>query len=176
MDFFEAAAKRSSYREAFADAPVPESDLRKILQAGIQAPSGYNMQSTSFVAVTDPALLEQLAQLLPTPATKTAKAMIVVVTEEIAAACCELTWEKEDYAAAVENILLGITALGYAGVWMDGMTRMGGKDAKAQQIAALLHVPEGKRVRTIIPIGVPAKAVPQKEKKPFAERVVWQTY
>jgi len=49
---------------------------------------------------------------------------------------------------------LGAVAMGYAAVWMDGMTRMEEKDA---DIAALLNVPADKKVRSIIPIGVPEK-------------------
>ena len=37
MDVFEAIARRYSYRGAFTDQPVPRDDLRKIVQAGIQA-------------------------------------------------------------------------------------------------------------------------------------------
>ena len=33
MDFFEAVAKRYSYRGEFTDAPVPRGDLEKIVQA-----------------------------------------------------------------------------------------------------------------------------------------------
>ena len=54
MEVFEAFARRYSYRGPFTDAPVPREDLRKIVQAGIQAPSGKNEQVVSFVIVDDP--------------------------------------------------------------------------------------------------------------------------
>ena len=69
--------------------------------------------------------------------------------------------------------MLAIVDMGYAGVWMDGMSRMNDADT---EIAALLQVPEGKWVRSIIPFGVPTAAVPQREKKPFEERVVWDHF
>jgi nitroreductase len=37
----------------FAATPVHEEDLRKILQAGLEAPSGYNLQPWRFVVVRD---------------------------------------------------------------------------------------------------------------------------
>jgi len=37
---------------------VPDEHLRLIVEAGILAPSGYNGQTTSFVVVSDTALLE----------------------------------------------------------------------------------------------------------------------
>ena len=39
---------------AFSSEPVEEEDLKKILQAGLEAPSSYNMQPWSFIVVRDP--------------------------------------------------------------------------------------------------------------------------
>ena len=176
MEFFEAVQKRASYRGVFTETLIPEENIRKILDAGIRAPSGYNFQTTEFVVVRDPALRAELAALLPTPATKSAPVILVAVSgQEMNKAenAAHLYFDTEDYAAAVENIMLAITALGYAGVWMDGMSRMNDKDT---QIATLLRVPEGKRVRTIIPFGVPQTEPQQRQKKSFEERVVWEQY
>ncbi len=175
MEFFEVVEKRGSYRGEFEDARVPEDDIREIVSAGLCAPSGYNMQTTSFAIVQDAALRAELAELLPSPATKSAPVILVAVSEVKIneRGVAKFPFEIEDYAAAVENIMLAITAKGYAGVWMDGMTRVG---EVPQKIAALLNVPEGKTVRTIIPLGTPKKEVKQREKKPFDERVVWDRF
>ena len=61
MDLFEAIARRHSYRGPFADAPVPRDDLRKIVEAGIRAPSAVNKQVTRFVIVDDPKLPADIA-------------------------------------------------------------------------------------------------------------------
>ena len=175
MEFFETIEKRASYRNAFLEKEIPEEDIRRILTAGLYAPSGYNMQTTSFVVVRDTALKKAISELLPTPATKSAAVIIVALSEEKAAkaAAGPVHFETEDYAAAVENIMLAITACGYAGVWMDGMTRTEGTERK---IAELLNVPAGKSVRTIIPFGVPEKEAKQMSKKPFDERVTWDKF
>ena len=73
----------------------------------------------------------------------------------------------EDCAAAVENMLLAITALGYASVWVAGWLRVEGR---ADRIGQLLDVPEGKTARIILPIGTPTESYPRKEKMPFEER------
>lgn len=39
---------------SFSDEPVADDDLRRILEAGQQAPSGYNLQPWRFVVVRDP--------------------------------------------------------------------------------------------------------------------------
>ena len=44
---------------------------------------------------------------------------IVVTSKCIHAGDYNLEFEIEDYAASTENIMLVITAMGYAGVWME---------------------------------------------------------
>ena len=39
---------------SFDGAPIPDEDLKKILEAGLNAPSGYNMQPWRFVVVRTP--------------------------------------------------------------------------------------------------------------------------
>lgn len=166
MDFFDVVKQRGSYRDEFLPVEVPDEDLKAILDAGVRAPSGYNGQTVSFIAVRDAKLRQQIAELLPTPATKTAPVILVVASEPNDHGC--MNFEMVDYGAATENLMLAITACGYAGVWMDGMVRSGDMSAK---LAKLLHVSEGKTIRTIVPFGKPAKPVSQKEKKPLSERV-----
>jgi nitroreductase len=84
-----------------------------------------------------------------------------------------ISFAVEDCAAAVENMLLALTDLGYASVWLDGVLR---RDDIAGRIARLLGVPPDKRVRILLPVGVPAEAVPQKEKLPFAQRAWFNRY
>ena len=167
MDFFDVISKIGSYRDEFLSTEVRDEDLKKILDAGIKAPSGYNLQTTSFIAVKNPKVKEEIASILSTPATKTAS-VIIVVLSEFNDSHNGLSFEIEDYGAATENIMLAITALGYAGVWMDGMVRLNGAREK---LASLLAVPKEKTIRTIIPFGIPAKAVTQKAKKSMDERV-----
>ena len=45
---------------SFDGEPLPAEDLRAILQAGLQAPSGYNMQPWRFVVVQQPEQLRRL--------------------------------------------------------------------------------------------------------------------
>ena len=139
MDLFDAIAKRYSYRGAFTDAPVPRKDLEKIVQAGIQAPSACNEQVASFVIVDDPALLRQIAEIVDKPVCHTAKAMIVCVADP-RPVYADMSFAAEDCAAAVENMLLAITALGYASVWLDGVLRA---EDRADRIGRLLGVPAG---------------------------------
>ena len=63
MELMEAIRARKSYRNQFEDTPVPRNDLREILEAGVAAPSGCNMQTTQFIGVDDPVLVKRLAEI-----------------------------------------------------------------------------------------------------------------
>jgi len=172
MDVFEAIAKRHSYRGDFKNTPVPRTDLERIVWAGLQAPSGCNAQTTSFVIVDDPALLRELAAIIDRPVMRTAMAAIVCVAEH-RPVYHGLSFGVEDCAAAVENMLLAITAMGYATVWLDGVLRV---ENRGRRIADLLGVPADREVRIVLPIGIPAAKGEPKEKKPFAERAWFNRY
>lgn len=166
MEVFDAIEKRHSYRKAFKPDPVPKKDIARIVDAGIKAPSGYNAQTTSFVIVDEKDLIGRIAaivgkeSLIDTP-------VIVVVIMGPPIPEKNLYFGIEDYSAAAENILLAVTALGYATVWIDGVLR---SENRAEQIGELLGVPDDHEVRVILPIGIPAEEGAMKEKKSFSER------
>ena len=166
MDLFDAVEKRHSYRGEFEESAVPREDLERIVDAGIRAPSGCNAQTTKFVIVDDPEKLAAIAQIVDRPFTRTARAMIVCVAEH-RAVYGEMSFGVEDCAASVENMLLAITALGYASVWLDGVLR---RDTTGAKIGELLGVPANLDVRVMLPVGVPKDECPQKERLSFSER------
>ncbi|OHB72751.1 MAG: hypothetical protein A2V70_17275 [Planctomycetes bacterium RBG_13_63_9] len=172
MDLFDAIDRRHSYRGDFTDAPVPREHLRRIVQAGIRAPSAANEQVASFVIVDDPDLLGQIARIVDRPVCNTARAMIVCVADP-RPVHRGISYAIEDCAAAVENMLLAVTALGYATVWLDGVLRA---ENKAARIADLLGVPDDKAVRVLLPLGIPTEPGTQKEKLPFDERAWFNQY
>ena len=175
MEFFETVANRHSYRGPFTDQGVDPDDLRKIVQAALDAPSGMNKQTTGFVIVNDPGLVSRIAAMHESnKAVQQAKAFIVCTIdaepERIYAGC---HFQIEDCSAAVENMLLAIAATGYASVWIDGWLRT---DDHAETIGKLLGMPGDKVVRIILPIGVPEYPVRGPEKKPFDQRAWFNSY
>ncbi len=174
MELFEAIDKRHSYRDDFLDKPVSREDLQKIVEAGIKAPSGCNVQRTTFVIVDDPALLAEIRKIHSMKAVQTAKAVIFCVMPiNPPPAYGKLNFEVEDCSAATENMLLAATALGYATVWIDGHLRAEGR---AEKFDKLLGVPQGHTCRIMLPIGVPAKAKRRADKKPFTERAFFNKH
>lgn len=172
MEFFDVINKRYSHRTAFKNEAIPDEDIRKIIDAGIKAPSGMNEQTTSFIVVTDSDLRKKISDVLPTEATRTAPVIIAVLSEHVVTAC-GMAFETEDYASATVSMLLAVAASGYASVWMDGMT----KNAKANtEIKKILQIPENKTLRTILPVGIPEKEGKQRERKSFEERCSYNLY
>ena len=175
MNFFEVVKKRHCYRGDHKDMVVRREDLMQIVQAGLDAPSGCNAQTTRFVIVDDQTLLEQIGQMHPAnKAMQQAKAYIACIIDKNPEAIYEgFEFQVEDCAAAVENMLLATTALGYASVWIDGWLR---REDRNEKIGQLLGAPDSKIVRILLPIGVPAKEVRGPEKMPFAERAFFNKY
>ena len=162
METLETIRRRRTVREFTGD-PIPRSDLETIVDAGRLAPSGYNRQPWDFIVVTEQAMIDELkiaAQWM-----EQAGAIIALVLD------AESTkfW-LEDGAAAVENMLLAATALGYGSCWLQGYT-----EPLEEQFKTLLDVPSDKRLLTLIPVGVPV-TWPQKEKKTLNEVIHWERY
>jgi nitroreductase len=181
MELFEAIENRRSIRRYKPD-PVDDKKIEAILEAGRWAPSWSNTQCWRFIVVRDPQVKSRLAETLlkfklpdkeiDNPAInmiKTAPVVIVV--------CAKLgtsgtapgvgsgdyftekgDWYMFDTALAVQNMLLAAHALGL------GTVVIGTFDAAKAEKA--LNVPEGYRVVTFFPVGMPdheGKAPPRKE-------------
>ena len=167
MDAIEAIMNRHSYRGKYRPDPVPRADLVTILNAGLAAPSGCNKQTVSLIAVADPALLQRLREVIDPPVGETAPAMICVLTERIVA-YRDRCFSVQDYGAAIENMLLAITALGYQSCWYEG--HITDEDRIGQRMARILGVPENYELVCVLPVGVAVSEPIPPKKKPVSER------
>jgi len=161
MNALEAIGKRRSVRK-YTGEPIPGKDLEKIVDAGRLAATGSNQQPWDFVVVTDRAMVARLkvaAEWL-----EKAAAIIAVVMDPSS------RWWIEDGSAAVENMLIASTALGYGSCWLEGNTL-----PHEEEFKKLLGVPKEKRLFTLVPIGVPAEE-PTREKKSLQEVLHWERY
>jgi len=160
MDLFEAIEKRASVRD-LQPVEVPDDDLARILDAGRRAPSGMNRQPYEFIVVRETQSLRKLAEAQAC----IGDVSVVVADPEMA------KWWLEDISAATENMLLAITALGYASVWIEG--RILAREAEMKQ---LLGVPDNLRLAIVLPVGRAAAPVQQKEKRPLEQVVYRERY
>ncbi len=161
MDALEAIEKRRSIRR-YTGAAIPREDLEKIVNAGRLAASGYNRQPWDFIVVTERAMIKRLK--VAAGWMERAAAIIAVVLDPSS------EFWLEDGSAAVENMLIASTALGYGSCWLQGDTL-----PHEEEFKALLGVPEDRRLLTLVPVGVPAEW-PTREKRPLKEVIHWERY
>ncbi|MEG1426439.1 MAG: nitroreductase family protein [Oscillospiraceae bacterium] len=164
---------RRSYRGSYTNKPVPKEDLERIMRAGLAAPSGCNMQTTSLIAVDDEALLSRIRQVIVPPICETAPAMICVLTRRTCA-YRDRCFSIQDYSAAAENMLLAIHALGYESCWYEG--HITDNDRICDKISEILSVPKELELVCILPVGSAAEPTPPPKKKSFHHRASFNRY
>ena len=167
MNTLDAIRARRSYRGRYLPTPVPREHLSAIMEAGLRAPSGCNKQTTSLIAVDDPEVLGQLHAVIDPPAAETAPAMICVLTRPIIA-YRDRTFFVQDYAAAIQNMLLAITDLGYESCWYEG--HITDVDRIGDKMARILGVPEEYQLVCFLPVGKAAGDVKAPKKLPAESR------
>ncbi|MCR5613375.1 nitroreductase family protein [Treponema sp.] len=167
MNVLEAIKNRRSYRGKYKSEKIPREDLIKIMQAGLDAPSGCNKQTTSLVCVDEEDLLKQINAVIDPPVCETAPALICVLSQKINA-YRDRCFAVQDYSAAIENMLLAIFDLGYQSCWIEG--HITDKDRICDKIAEILNVPDGYDLVCILPIGIAEGEPVLPKKKSFEER------
>ncbi|MFH1615663.1 MAG: nitroreductase family protein [Planctomycetota bacterium] len=163
MDLFKAIRQRRCVRE-LDPVQIPADDLRKIVQAGIDAPSGRNQQPREFIVITDPNLIRQMAAV---------QSFIAQASAVIAVVCDpgQSDYWLEDASASAQNMLLAITALGYASCWVEGTLLR-----REQEMKSLLDIPKDKRLIVFLPIGKAKTPGQAAQKKTFTELVYYNRY
>jgi len=169
MDLLKAIMERRSVRSFQAD-HVPEDRLRRLVEAGIWAPSGGNAQTWRFIIVTDGVSIRRLKMLSPgllgnPPA-------VIVICQNIAEAerkgakLGKEVLSLMDSAMAAQNIILAAYAEGL-GTCIVRSFHPGG-------VQKLLKLPQYVEPQILISVGVPA-SVPKPPKRNF-DIVSFQEY
>ena len=173
MTLFEAVKARYSYRGEFQSTPVSRDDLKKILEAGLAAPSGCNEQTAYVIGVDEPELVKKMAALLNKPRAATAPAAVCVVTHAHPVYAGKF-FNVQDYSAAIQNMLLAISALGYATCWIEG--EITADKARQKAFADLLGVPKEYEFVAFLPLGVPVSPGKRAVHRPFEERAFFNKF
>lgn len=167
MNTMDAILTRASYRGKYKDTKVPRSDLKKIMEAGLAAPSGCNKQTTNLIGVDDVEILDKLHNVITPSIGETAPAMICVLTKRIYA-YRDKCYNIQDYSAAIENMLLACVELGYQSCWIEG--HITDSDNIGKKMAKILNVPDEYELVCFLPIGVSAEKITTVKKKGFSDR------
>lgn len=170
MKAIETLFSRRSIRKYTAE-PVSEQTLQIILEAAMSAPSAGNQQPWHFMLINDRKLLDQIPSLHPHSMMCREAPMAILV-------CGDPTLEKhvgywvQDCAAATENLLLSIHALGLGGVWVGVYPR----DERVTGFRRLLNIPEHVVPFALIPIGHPAEQKPPRPDRYNQSRIHTNTW
>jgi len=140
---------RRSIRKYTAD-PVSADDLRKVLEAGMAAPSGKNLRPWHFVVVTDRGRLDRLAEKGTYWKMLHEAPLAIVVCGDPGISD---RYYDQDSVAATENILLAVSMLGLGGVWLGCHPN----PERMDPVREILGIPGGIVPISIISIGHPAE-------------------
>jgi nitroreductase len=80
----------------------------------------------------------------------------------------------QDYSAVIENILLAVTALGYASCWVEGQVT--GDPSRQAEMARLLGAPPAYTLAACLPIGCPEAPGKRPAYKSFEERACFNRF
>ena len=173
MDALEALMSRHCYRGRYKSVKVPREDLKTIMEAGLAAPSACNRQTVSLIAVDDPEMMAKLMAVTDPVIKEMAPAVICVLTKPVVSYRGRC-YSVQDYAAAIENMLLATVALGYQSCWYEGYVT--DDDRIGEKMARILGVPAGYELVCCLPIGVAEEEVKPPKKRPFEQRAWFNAF
>ena len=155
MNTLEAISTRRSVR-SFTSKPIAKEIVEELLRAAMSAPSAGNEQPWQFVVMDDRRILDRIIDVNPNAKMcKEAQAAILV--------CGDTSKEKypgfwvQDCSAAAQNILLAAHDKGIGSVW----TGIYPIKERVEGFRKLLGLPENVVPFCLVPLGYPAKQVPQ---------------
>jgi nitroreductase len=151
MDAVQAIMTRRSIRD-FTSEPVTAAQVRCILECAMNAPSAGNQQPWHFIVIDDRKVLDALPTVHPYCQMALAAPLAIAVCGDGASAKHRLYWQH-DCAAAIENLLLAVHALGLGAVW----TAVYPDVERTAAVQRLLGLPENIAPVALIPIGHPAE-------------------
>ena len=154
MDVFDGIRTLLAVRR-YQDRPVPETIVRKILEAGRLTGSAMNLQPWHFIVVQEAAALRRLGALARSgPYIAQAPLAIVVAVERTG-------YAVSDASRAIHSMLLVAWSEGIGSNWVG----FGGLD----KVNALLGVPGKLDVLAVLPFGYPADKIGRgkKNRKPL---------
>ncbi len=143
---------------------IDDDTIRLLLEAANAAPSAGNLQARDFVIVKEKKLKLELAKA-------SLNQMFIAEAPVVIVVCANYPrsmriygergklYAEQDATAAVENLLLAVTALDLGAVWVGAFD-----EAK---VSELLNLPEYVRPIAIIPIGYPAERPGRRKRYPI---------
>jgi nitroreductase len=156
MDAFDAVRTLLAVR-SYQATPVPDTVIRRIVEAGRLTGSGMNGQPWHFIVIRDAETLRRLGALASSGSYVAQAPLAIVVATD------RTRFAVSDASRAIQSMLLTAWADGVGSNWVG----FGGLD----KVKAVLDIPAGLDVLAILPFGYPARPVGKgrKARKPLRE-------
>ena len=145
---------RRSVRAYLPD-DIPKTTIMQILTAAISAPSAGNAQCWFFYVVRNKKYRAELSEAALGQQFVAAAPVVIVVCADLERAAAsyrnrgETLYCFQDTAAAIQNMLLTIHALGLGSCWVGAFDET--------MVADLLSLPSSQRPVALLPVGKPAE-------------------
>ncbi len=153
----------------FLSKPISDEMLQNVLESGRWAPSWLNSQPWKFIVVKDESIKIQTSKLVPTVYNLTVKDAPLFI-----AVCVNPKLDPNHFieagAAATQNMALAAHSIGLASCWIGVFSLSDERNSAERKLKALLRIPKGWRLISLLPIGYP-KLKGQKTRKKLSEIV-----
>ncbi len=146
MKVFDAMKARTSVR-AYADTPVSDDSLDRILESARISPSAMNYQPWHFVVVKDPEKRKAMSKARYAGFLKESPVVIVGCGDKRRSP----EWHVVDVTIALQNMVMTATAEGLGTCWIGSFD--------GELIRGLLKIPEHMEVVALLAVGHPRKKV-----------------
>lgn len=173
MNIFEVIKNRRSIR-AFQEKDIPKEFIEKVLEAARWAPSAGNIQPWEFIIVKDKKIKMKLAEAAYGQYFIAEAPIVIVVCTNIRKSSSrygirgETLYSIQDAAAATQNILLSVHALGLGACWIGAFSE--------EEVSSFLNIPKHVRPVAIIPIGYPKEKPSPLYKREISEITYFEKY
>lgn len=145
----------------FLNKPIPEEELRQIIQAALHAPSGMGRQTWQFTLVKNREKIQALATVIEKTLKRSGYDMYQPEALLIPSNDRESPYGREDDACAMENILLAAHSMGIGSVWINQLQGICDEPA-VRELLTSFGIPENHVVYGMAALGY---ADDQKEEK-----------
>ncbi len=152
MDLYDVILKRRSIRN-YTSEEIPEEKLRRIIEAGLLAPTSRNRKPCEFYVIGDKAMLKSLSEIKPAGGAmlKDCAAAIAVLGDSDKSD----TW-IEDSSVALSYMQLMATDLGIGSCWCQIRLRGSSSGSDAEScVRGLISAPDYYRIVGILALGMP---------------------
>lgn len=151
MEAMEAILGRRSIRK-YTTQPISEGTIRKLLDAGMNAPSAGNEQPWEFILIDDRKILDAIPSIHPYAQMLKEAPLAILVGGNLQREIHQGFW-VQDCAAATENILIAAHAEGLGAVWIGFYPR----EERVACIRRLLPIPDHFVPLCLIAVGYPGE-------------------